>query len=89
MQYLKARRSSCASRYTGFQVLPASDLSRSSHKNVWASQLALMNLESLVPVCQHRAGNPSLFLAHTARRFTGVASVRVLLGGWHEYWGCN
>ncbi len=38
-------------------------------------QLALMNLESLVVACHHRAANVSLFLAHTARRFT-----RVILG---------
>ena len=43
-------------------------------------QLALVNLESLVSACQHRAENVSLFLAHTARRFMRVVQVRGLLG---------
>jgi hypothetical protein len=33
---------------------------------------ALMNMESLVTACHHRAVNTSLLLAHTARRFTRV-----------------
>jgi hypothetical protein len=40
-----------------------------------ALQLALVNMESLVIACQHRAMNTSLLLAHTARR-----SIRVRLG---------
>jgi hypothetical protein len=33
---------------------------------------ALVNMESLVTACHHRAVNTSLLLAHTARRFTRV-----------------
>ena len=32
-------------------------------------QLTLVNVESLVTTCHHRAVNTSLLLAHTARRF--------------------
>ncbi len=61
--------------YNGLRRRKAELISKASLSRDSGLQLALLNLESLVVACHHRAANVSLFLAHTARRF-----MRVVLG---------
>ncbi len=63
-------------RYNGLLRRKATLISKAGLSWDCGLQLALMNLESLVVACHHRAANVSLFLAHTARRFMRVVSGR-------------
>ena len=66
----------CNGKDNEFRFRKEEAISKPYHSYDRGLKLALMNMESLVTACQHRAVNTSLLLAHTARRFIEVGSWR-------------
>jgi hypothetical protein len=71
----------CNDGYNRFRLREEEVIPKTRRSWDRALQLALVNMESLVIACHHRAVNTSLLLAHTARRSIRVSFRR---GAFHR-----